>query len=121
MRRRLLARLRALLVTAACGDVVERVKSMYVQLSFTSLAGHPLHLAASHFSVFFDEKRETQEKKKKPNIKRKREKRNKDKKKKGIFKRDGKTFLFRKKVDQELIQKDFQDFSHQKSFSLKDV
>ena len=62
MRRRLLARSRALLVTAACSDVVERVKSVYVQLSFTSPAGHPLHLAASHSSFFFGEKRKTQEK-----------------------------------------------------------
>ena len=27
----------------------------------------------------------------------------------------------KKKVDKEQIEKDFQDFSHQKSFSLKDV
>ena len=50
MRRGLLARLKALFITASCGDVVQRVKSMYVQLSLISSAGQPLHQAVSHSS-----------------------------------------------------------------------
>ena len=38
---------------SACGDVVERVKSVYDQLSLISSAGHPLHQAISHFLSFF--------------------------------------------------------------------
>ena len=52
-RNRLLARLKALLITAACGDVVELVKSTYVQLSLIWSAGDPLHQAVSHFILFF--------------------------------------------------------------------
>ena len=40
--------------TASCGDVVERVKSVYVQLSLISSAGHPLHQAVS---LFFSKER----------------------------------------------------------------
>ena len=57
---------KALLITAACGDVVELVKSIYVQLSLIWSAGHPLHQAISLFSALFcfftKNKRKTQEK-----------------------------------------------------------
>ena len=58
-RRRLLARLEALLIIAACGDVVERAKSIHVQLSLIWSAGHPLHQAVSHFIVIFYNKEDT--------------------------------------------------------------
>ena len=62
MRQGLLARLKALLITASCGDVDERVKSMYVQLSLISSAGHPLHQAVSHFYwSFFVAKKQKEE------------------------------------------------------------
>ena len=41
------ARLKALLTIAACRDVVERVESVCIQLSFISAAGHPSHQAIS--------------------------------------------------------------------------
>ena len=41
------ARMKALLTIAACRAVVERVKSMCIQLSFISAAGHPSHQAIS--------------------------------------------------------------------------
>ena len=64
MRRGLLARLEALFITASYGNVVERAKSMFVQLSLISSAGHPLHYAVSHFSDSLEKKeRKTQEKK----------------------------------------------------------
>ena len=39
--------MKALLTIAACRDVVERVKSVCIQLSCISAAGHPLHQAIS--------------------------------------------------------------------------
>ena len=65
MRRIALRDWKLLLITAACGDVVERVKSVYDQLSLFSPAGHPLHQAISHFILFwiFFLKRKTQENK----------------------------------------------------------
>ena len=61
------ASLGALLITAACGDVVERVKSVYDQLSLMSSAGHPSHQAVSLFILlfFFYKKQEKDTKKKK--------------------------------------------------------
>ena len=47
------ARMRALLTIAACRDVVERVKSVCIQLSCISAAEHPLHHAMSHFFSSF--------------------------------------------------------------------
>ena len=49
------ARSKALLTIAACRDVVERVKSMCIQWSLISAAGHPLHQAVSR-CVFFNKK-----------------------------------------------------------------
>ena len=113
-RRRLLARLKALLITAACGDVVELVKSVCVQLSLIWSAGDPLHQAVSHI---FLEKEDTI-------IRSWRAKKKKNETKTGkrtFCKKDGKDFFFRTKVDEEQIEKDFQeDFSllpQQKSFN----
>ena len=58
MRRRAHTRLKALLTIAASRGVVERVRSMCIQLSLISSAGHSLHQAISpivfsDFQLFF--------------------------------------------------------------------
>ena len=52
MRRRAHTRLKALLTIAASRGVVERVRSMCIQLSLISSAGHSLHQPISLFPVF---------------------------------------------------------------------
>ena len=95
-RRRLLARLKALLITAACGDVVELVKSVCVQLSLIWSAGHPLHQAVSHFSVlfFFFEKTRGRHKEKEAEEQKRKNKTKQKQEKKDICKKDGKGLFF---------------------------
>ena len=57
MRRRAHTRLKALLTIAASRGVVERVRSMCIQLSLISSAGHSLHQPISLFSCFFKKKK----------------------------------------------------------------
>ena len=102
MRRRLFARLKALLTNGACRDVVERVESMYVQLSLISSAGHPLHQAGSYLSHFF-EKRGRQKKKK---LSRKKE--NKGKLNQNDFKESWEKLFSCQKKDKEEMQKDME-------------
>ena len=71
--------------TAACGDVVERVKSIYVQMSVIWSAGHPLHQAVSLF-FFALKKKRTRGRHKKKKLSRKKKTEQK------YFKKGGKHF-----------------------------
>ena len=71
--------------TAACGDVVERVKSIYVQMSVIWSAGHPLHQAVFFFALKKKKKTRGRHKKKKLSRKKKTEQK--------YFKKGGKTFF----------------------------
>ena len=110
MRRGLLARLKALLITASCGDVVERVDWVHARSVVIDLVRGTSVASSRHpFYWFFlsqkkkNKKRKTQEKK----LKRKRGKKNWTRK---FLQRDGKALCFEEeKVDEEQIQKDFQE------------
>ena len=91
-----IAWLEALLITAACGDVVKRVKSVYVQMSLIWSGGHPLYQAVSLFSVL---KKRTRERYKEKEAEQKKRKLNKK-----DFKKGGKA-LFRNKIDKIKLDK----------------